>query len=421
MRRTTKFIATIIAMCLVVTLGVIGIFAVKTLNMNVGGNITFSADGLSLEVFDGEFKTTSGADYSNITTQEGKLQGFEIDTNTKQSDIQSKIDSWTNLELTLDSKGSAVLHFAVKNNMTTPLYVYIATELGTNTNNNMDILVSPNGTEIGAGLTTNFEITFDILDTSINAGLKGFNVAVTFAKESLVKSQNKIDQTTGIPTTEVDYYYIEMGTYNGEPVRWRYIADANGVHYDGTSPVTSLSGYYVLDKKILENKMILSSEKYDASTNKYIAAGYTNINANDYGLSDIRAYLTNTGSGGFIEELGITTDNIVYKMITSRSLTDLYSGITGAGTAIDSTDTSYCLSLTGDKDISNQSDKFWLLSLKELLTLFADQESRAWGAYFWLRSPVSSTANYVYDVGSSGNTGGFHVHAVNGIRPAFKI
>ena len=364
MRRTTKFIATIIAMCLVVTLGVIGIFAVKTLNMNVGGNITFSADGLSLEVFDGEFKTTSGADYSNITTQEGKLQGFVMNTDTKQSDIQSKIDSWANLELALDSKGSAVLHFAVKNNMTTPLYVYIATELGTNTNNNMDILVSPNGTEIGAGLTTNFEITFDILDTSINAGLKGFNIAVTFTKESLVVAQNKIDQATGLETTEVDYYYVEMGTYNGEPVRWRYIADENGTKYDGTSAPTSIKGYYVLETVVAKQKAYLTDSKFNASTNKHNTEGYTNINANDYALSEVRAYLINPGAGGFIETLGISTNNVIYSLIQARTLTDLYSNITNSGGAIGSDNQSYALSLSGDKEMATQSDKFCLLSNK---------------------------------------------------------
>ena len=88
MKLKAKLIATIMTMCLVVTLGVIGIFAVKTLNMNVGGNITFSADGLSLEVSAGEFKTEGGATYSNITTQSNKFQEFAIDTNTKLSDIQ---------------------------------------------------------------------------------------------------------------------------------------------------------------------------------------------------------------------------------------------------------------------------------------------------------------------------------------------
>ena len=160
MKAKTKFIATIMSLCLVVTLGVIGIFAVKTLSMSVGGNITFSADGLALEVSQGQFKTTDNSSYSNITTQNNKLQAFAIDTNTKLIDIQSKIDSWSNLELTLDSKGDAILHFSVTNKMTTQLYVYISTNLGSNTNDNMDLVVSPNGAEVSSNETTNFTITF---------------------------------------------------------------------------------------------------------------------------------------------------------------------------------------------------------------------------------------------------------------------
>ena len=80
--------------------------------------------------------------------------------------------------------------------------------------------------------------------------------------EKFLTPQNKIDQQTGLPTTEVDYYYIEMGTYNGEPVRWRYVADSTGARYDGTSPVASLNGYYVMETKITTSKAFLASSKY---------------------------------------------------------------------------------------------------------------------------------------------------------------
>ena len=423
MKARFKLISTIVAMCLVITLGVFGILAVKTLNMSVGGNITFSADGLSLEVSQGVFKTTGGAEYTGITTQTDKLQAFAIDTNTKLGDIQDKIDSWTNLDLHLDSKGSAVLHFSVTNKMTTPLFVYIATELGANINENMDLVVSPNGTEIGAGETTNFTITFDIIDTNINAGLAGFEVSIDFAKESLMQTQNKIDTQTGLETTEIDYYYVEMGTYNGEPIRWRYVADSTGVRYDGTSAVTSLSGYFVLETQISTNKMFLSSDKYDETTAKHTTEGYTNINVNDYGLSDIRSYLTNTGSGGFMERFGITTDNSIYKMIKARSLTDLYSAITSNGGSIDRTNTSYSLSLTGEYDISNQSDKFWLLSRQEVSTFFADDASRIWGtgSYYWIRTPNLSNALYTQGVSKTGTQTNNAAFISHGTRAAFVI
>ena len=419
MKAKTKLISTIFAMCLVITLGVVGIFAVKTLNMSVGGNITFSADGLDLEVSEGVFKTTSGGDYSNITSQTEKLQGFVMDTNTKQSDIQSKIDSWAGLELALDSKGSAVLHFSVTNNMSTPLYVYISTDLGTNTNNNMDIIVSPNGAEITASATTNFTVTFDILDTSINAGLTGFNVVVSFSKENLVKTQNKLD-ANGQPTTEIDYYYVEMGTYNGQPVKWRYVADKNGIGYDGASAITSLGGYYILETPVLIQKAFLDAGKYDQSTNKHTTAGYENINANDYGLSDVRAYL----KSDFLQKLGISENDAIYSMITGRTMTDLYSNINGmGGTATTSENLSYSLSLTGPESVANQTDKLWLMSYSEINTYFETVSEKKWGQSFayYLRSRNTSLHGSIQVINSLGEKDTYYVKDAAHLRPAFKI
>ena len=181
MKKKTKFVMVAMALCLTVALGVLGIFAVKTLNITVCGNITISADGISFVVSDGEFKTINGAEYTGIMTDTTKLKGFEMNTNTTQSSVQDKIDSWTNLNLTMSSLGDAVLHFTVTNKMDTiPLYVVMKITLGTNQNNNMDILVSPNKVAIPAGGTASQEctITFDILDDTINASLMGFKIDI---------------------------------------------------------------------------------------------------------------------------------------------------------------------------------------------------------------------------------------------------
>ena len=181
MKKRTKFVMVAMALCLTVALGVLGIFAVKTLNMTVGGNITFSADGISFVVSDGVFKTTSNATYTGIMTETTKLKGFEMNTNTTQASVQDKIDSWTNLNLTMSSLGDAVLHFSVTNKMSTvPLYVVMNVTLGSNLNNNMDIVVSPNKVAIPAGGTASqdYTVTFDLLDDTINASLTGFKIDI---------------------------------------------------------------------------------------------------------------------------------------------------------------------------------------------------------------------------------------------------
>ena len=419
MTNKTKLIAALMAVCLVVTLGVFGILAVKALNMSVGGNITFTADGISFEVSAGEFKTTSGASYAGITTQTGKMQSFVMDTNTKQGDVQDKIDSWTNLELVMSSEGDAVLHFGVKNKMQTPLYVYITTNLGENLNDNMDILIDQTEIVIESEQTKQIEIMFDIIDTSINAGLSGFEIYTAFEKQQrVIKTQHKTNSATGETSATVDYFYVEMGTYNGEPVRWRYVADATGKAYKNIYAPSSLSGYYVLETKT-QDITFMSNGKFDENY-KNIAEGYTSINANDYGLSDIREYLTNE-SDGFLTEINLSADNEIYKKIQPRTVANLYSNIhSESGNEIGKNNTSYCLSLTGDKDISNQSDKLWLMSQKEV----AIWGIKVWGSGvdYWLRSPVLQLPQNTYEVRAQGGTNvSERVFYKNGVRPAFVI
>ena len=192
MKKRTKFVMVAMALCLTVALGVIGIFAVKTLNMTVGGNITFSADGISFTITDGTFKTTSNAVYTGINNDNTKLKGFAMNTNTTQASVQDKIDSWTNLNLTMSSLGDAVLHFSITNNMTTEtLYAYLDISHGENTNNNMAITQTGGGEAIAPSQTKAFTLTFDILDETINAALTGFKVdmLLTRTQKQVVDNQ----------------------------------------------------------------------------------------------------------------------------------------------------------------------------------------------------------------------------------------
>ena len=191
MKKRTKFVMVAMALCLTVALGVLGIFAVKTLNMTVGGNITFSADGISFTITDGTFKTLSNAEYTGINSDTTKLKGFAMNTNTTQASVQDKIDSWKNLNLTMSSLGDAVLHFSITNNMTTEtMYVYLDILHGENTNNNMSINQTGSGEAITPSQTKAFTLTFDILDESINAALTGFEVKMLFTR-----TQKPINQT----------------------------------------------------------------------------------------------------------------------------------------------------------------------------------------------------------------------------------
>ena len=199
MKYKAKLIATLMTMCLVLSFAVIGILAVKTLNMSVGGNISFTADGVSFTVGNGVFyESNKTTEYTGITSQSGKLQGFAMNTNTKLADVQDEIATWAGLELNLDSRGDSVLKFNIKNDMSDKqIYVTFAVTLGTNTNNNMNI-VAPTTEEIYPTENKNIEITFDILDMNINAGLTGFKIDITISDTAAnpgSTESNPIDST----------------------------------------------------------------------------------------------------------------------------------------------------------------------------------------------------------------------------------
>ena len=213
MKKRTKLGLIAMSLCLVVALGVIGIFAVKTLNMTVGGNITFTADGISFTVGQGKFyKTDKTTEYANITKQSGKMQGFAMNTNTTLADVSDKIASWAGLELALDSQGDAVLKFNIKNDMADKvIYVSFDVTLGTNTNDNMNIIV-PTSEEIGPTDNKNIEITFDILDDTINAGLAGFKVDIAISDTEgggvvIPDDAIIVDKTTGTVTNKTETKY----------------------------------------------------------------------------------------------------------------------------------------------------------------------------------------------------------------------
>ena len=90
---------------------------------------------------------------------------------------------------------------------------------------------------------------------------------------------------------------------------------------------------------------------------------------------------------------------------------------------IDSSNKEYALSLGADKDISNQVDKFWLMSLKETEMFFKDQMSKSWQGNngYWLRSPILQGELSVYFIENSGAPDTNYAYASHYVRPCFKI
>ncbi|MBO5022269.1 MAG: hypothetical protein J6C53_02185, partial [Clostridia bacterium] len=102
------------------------------------------------------------------------------------------------------------------------------------------------------------------------------------------------------------YFYVEMGTYNEEAVRWRLVG-VDGAKFTGSSaPASGTTGTFILETLIDRN-----------------ALGYvfdeTNY-SNEYATSDIRTYL----NGEYKTFLNLT-DDATYNAITAREISDLYT------------------------------------------------------------------------------------------------
>ena len=254
----------------------------------------------------------------------------------------------------------------------------------------------------------------------------------------------------------------EEGKRESEYLRWRYFAEetteyvagteteevlAEGTHYDfdpNTRPTGN--GYFILETYIYAfnstyvngiqvtfNNDYLDSSPYDHQLN-----GLDGINANDYSTSTIRQYMnsmelvskayttTSTDEGTVYEpsttlryqsnmftDLNIDPENdIVYDQIISRTLGDLYSrnycdndGLNSKGNGISFPDLSGAD--PGYQYQSTDSDKFWLLSYYEAYNLLSGNArtlpdtDKAWGDWYWLRSPRS--VNYAYYVTPGGD------------------
>ena len=181
MKLKTKLIVSIVSMCLVISVALIGIFAASAVNMKISGDIIFNAQGISFSVGEGNFYESDGTTpYTGITTQTNKLLEFSMNTNTTLTSIQSQLDSWKSLALKLDQRGDAILKFNVSNDMTDKvLYLVFDISMQTNKNNNVVITTSMLQ-EIEAEQDKDIEIKFDILDMELNADVDNFKIDIYF-------------------------------------------------------------------------------------------------------------------------------------------------------------------------------------------------------------------------------------------------
>ena len=102
----TKLISTVIALIMVASLMLVGIFANPTITMQMGGNVSFTTNGVYAEVTG----TITGASGGQVT-----LPKVEIDYTDITENITMPTE-WTNMPLTFDENGSEItVSFTITN------------------------------------------------------------------------------------------------------------------------------------------------------------------------------------------------------------------------------------------------------------------------------------------------------------------
>ena len=289
------------------------------------------------------------------------------------------------------------------------------------------------GQKVSSGVASVVEI--NILNTSTSAIPLG-NVSTNLSFEDVSEYLNLIKTTTD-SDGEI-YHYVELGQLsNGTKLQWRYMADSDGNAYKSTTKPTTLSGYYILETRA-GGGLYHYLENYTTEQPFYhvSGSGYEGIYAIDYATSELRQYINSTE---YLDYLKISGSDIIYQMISSRTISDLYKKIKSDDTDILDTDTNYALSIPG---IATQSDKLWIPSCYELRTMLCggtwNYFDAGWGTNedatdsdcdaYWLRSPSVWDEGYLAYVDSYGDWDsgpyaglGSNLQLSYYVRPCFKI
>jgi len=183
MKLKAKLISMISAFCLVCVMLVVGIYALKSANFQMGGEISFKATGVNATISKGELATGSHVNSSDATT---KMQGFSITTAEDQDEINALASSWSGLKLQFNAVGDdATITFTIKNdNTASDQYLGVAITVNQGTVDNASVSVSPATAVIEPEQTQEFVVTFSVTQKDMDASLKGFTLDFSLSHET---------------------------------------------------------------------------------------------------------------------------------------------------------------------------------------------------------------------------------------------
>ncbi len=162
-----KLISTISAMCLVIALVSVGVWAASTATINLSGTLTFNATDVYCQV-EGTFANMSGT-----ITQPDTLTWDSTTTSSTDPKIGDET-TWANKALTFDENGTSITLTIVVTNMSTERAINITLAQSTAPTG-----VTPTATYNGSAYT--FGSTQKLTKSASSTSLQKATIIITFA------------------------------------------------------------------------------------------------------------------------------------------------------------------------------------------------------------------------------------------------
>ena len=489
MKKKTKLLGAIFALCTSICMLVVGVMAATTVGLDVTSSVSFSATGVYVKV-NGEIK--SGASTASLTTATGtgdyKYIGYSYDAVDEEQETDSQatdyndtpagtssnptMTAWTIGEVSFDETNK-VLQYSFKFTNYSEFSVNATIK---NYNQAVDTTPALSSTFSAFGedvdVVESVEggvITIPALSGTL-PGTATYTITLTLKNFSASISQTlalnfEFEKDVESPVLEMvkwnsvdNYYYLEMGEYNNQPMEWRLVLqrtndDVVGISEAGfTGDVTELSGksyYFLLNTQTDNNDLCSYENEYHYSGTGMGVLDFatktnysSSVQARDYASSNIRDYILGNkvyrGINLINEQInstptfelrapekGVTYDIIqalesnqsepddflskykienspLYNLIDGRSLADLYLKMCDDNMESPSNIEYNSVVENGEGDNqaipSSTVDKLWLLSAYEAYKIMNTESEdfviRSWNNNWWLRSPNSYSRVY---------------------------
>ena len=180
-----KLTVLVSSFALVFVMLIVGVWAVKTAEFKVGGNISFTATGINATISQGVLSGTGS--WVTASDADEKMKEIVLNTDKTTAQIEQEFLSWQDLDLLFNEAGDDVtITFSITNNSTTENdYVVVNINVSGGTMTNATAKINQSSVNIAPNTTEEFVITFTVTDKKANASLTGFEII--FSLEQYIK------------------------------------------------------------------------------------------------------------------------------------------------------------------------------------------------------------------------------------------